>query len=135
MRLRGTHLAVAALLWLSGAALTHAQDRGPPGQLNTLDDIRHALNKCWVWPSLADSSGNMDLTIMLSFRANGDLLGGRITHVARAVSDDERALYYVALETMIRSCSHLPVSKGLGAAIAGRPFIFRIVDTRRQKRA
>ena len=34
---------------------------------------------------------------MLSFRRDGELFGGRITHVSRAVSDDERALYFAAL--------------------------------------
>ncbi len=131
------HIAVAALLATGAAPPAYAQGDPPliKGELNTLDDIRNALRKCWVWPSLADSSGSMDLTVMLSFRRNGDILGGRITHVARDVSNNERALYYVALENMIRRCSHLPVSQGLGEAIAGRPFMFRIVDTRRQKRA
>ena len=137
MRLRAAHMAVAALLAAGAAPPLHAQDKPPPGrgELNTLEDVRNALRKCWVWPSLADSSGSMDITVMLSFRSNGDVLGGRITHVARDVSDNERALYYLALENMIRRCSHLAVSAGLGEAIAGRPFLFRIVDTRRQKRA
>ena len=114
-----------------------AQDNAPAakGVLNTLNDIHRALRRCWVWPSELDSSGNMELTVMLSFKADGEIFGGRITHINRDVSDNERELYLVALERMIRRCSHLPVSAGLGEAIAGRPFLFRIVDTRRQKRA
>jgi hypothetical protein len=122
---------IAGLALLVAGAV-HAQESRP---LNTLRDMNNALRKCWVWPSLADSSGNMDLTIMLSFRADGELFGGRITHMNREVSANERSLYVIALETMIRRCSHLPLSKSLGEAIAGRPFIFRIVDTRREKRA
>jgi hypothetical protein len=120
---------------LAAAPAAFAQDGAPAGQLNTLKDIHNALRKCWIWPSELDSSGNMDLTIMLSFRANGDIFGGRITHVSRAVSDNERALYFAALQGMIGRCAHLPVSASLGQAIAGQPFIFRIVDTRRQKGA
>ena len=114
-----------------------AQDNAPAvkGELNTLNDMQRALRRCWVWPSELDSSGNMELTVMLSFKADGEIFGGRITHVSREVSANERALYLVALENMIRRCSHLPVSPSLGEAIAGRPFIFRIVDTRKQKRA
>jgi hypothetical protein len=122
-------------LALAAAPAAVAQDGALAGQLTTLKDIHNALRKCWIWPSELDSSGNMDLTIRLSFRANGDIFGGRITHVSRAVSDNERAFYYAALQGMIGRCSHLPVSESLGRAIAGQPFIFRIVDTRGQKGA
>jgi hypothetical protein len=125
-------LAAAALALTLTAAPSAAQETRP---LNTLKELGNALRKCWVGPSKSDSSGNVDITVMFSFRANGDLFGGRITHVSRAISDNERALYYVALEKMISRCSHLPVSTSLGEAIAGRPFIFRIVDTRKEKRA
>jgi len=127
---------VAAAVAVAGL-LTVAQAQQPAAvrELNTLKDINAALRKCWVAPSEFDSSGNMDITIMLSFRSNGEIFGGRITHTSRAVSDNERALYYAALEQMIARCSHLPVSESLGEAIAGRPFMFRIIDTRKQKGA
>jgi hypothetical protein len=128
-------LAVAAVLMFATPAA--AQNSAPVAntQLNTLKDIQIALRKCWVWPSVLDSSGNMDLTVMLSFRRNGELFGGRITHVNRDISDNERALYYSALQKMIGRCSHLPISESLGEAIAGRPFMLRIHDTRKEKRA
>jgi hypothetical protein len=129
MRLR-LPLVVAALL--AGAA---SAQQPTPGQLNSIKDVQNALRQCWVSPSAADSSGNMDLTVMLSFRRNGEMFGGRITHESRTVSENERALYYAALADMIRRCSPLPISEALGDAIAGRPFVFRIVDTRKQKRA
>ncbi len=128
--------AAAALVAVALALPTLAQEQQQaPRPLNTLRDLNNALRKCWVWPSELDSSGNMDLTVMLSFRANGELFGGRITHVSREVSDNERAIYYVALEKMISRCSHVPMTESLGQAIAGHPFFFRIVDTRRQKGA
>ena len=126
---RAVWLAVG--LALAAAMPVAAQD----GRLNTLKDVADALRKCWVWPAAADSSGAMDLTVMLSFRRDGELFGGRITHVSRAVSGNERALYLAALEQMIARCSHLPFSDSLGEAIAGKPFIFRIHDTRKEKRA
>jgi len=131
--MRATAPIIAGALLIAAAA--QAQEGAPARKLNTLKDVGNALRKCWVWPSELDSSGNMDLTIMLSFKADGEIFGGRITHVSRDVSDNERAIYYAALEKMIRRCSHLPVTHSLGEAIAGHPFIFRITDTRRQKRA
>ena len=137
MQFAAAPIAGFALLALIAAsqgasAQTVAVNKGP---LNTIKDVQKALRQCWVWPSRVDSSGNMDLTIMLSFRRNGEMFGGRITHESHIVSDNERSLYYAALAAMIRRCSPLPVSDSLGAAIAGRPFIFRLIDTRKQKRA
>jgi hypothetical protein len=131
--LRAAHIVVIALLLAGLPAM--AQEAATGGEINTIKDLHHALGKCWIWPSQRDSSGHMDLTVMLSFHADGELFGGRITHVSRDVSDNERDLYFVALETMVRRCARLPMSRALGAAIAGRPFIFRITDTRNQKRA
>jgi len=125
----------ALLALIAGSQGGSAQTAAVKGPLNTIKDVQKALRQCWVWPSRADSSGNMDFTIMLSFRRNGEMFGGRITHESRTVSDNERSLYYAALAAMIRRCSPLPVSDSLGKAIAGRPFIFRLIDTRKQKRA
>jgi len=136
--MRAAILAAALIAALPASAqnpFAPRDDAPVKGRLNTLGDIHRALNRCWVWPSEFDSSGNMELTVMLSFKADGEIFGGRITHINREVSDNERELYLVALENMIRRCSHLPVSPSLGEAIAGRPFIFHIVDTRKQKRA
>jgi hypothetical protein len=132
--MRGT--AILAGVLLLAPVHGHAQnERAAGGPLNTIKDIGDALRKCWVWPSPLDSSGNMDLTVMLSFRANGELFGGRITHMSRTVADNERELYAIALQSMIRRCSHLPMTGSLGAAVAGRPFIFRIIDNRKQRGA
>jgi hypothetical protein len=105
------------------------------GPLNTLKDIGDAMRACWVWPPAEDISTGMELTVMLSFRSNGEIFGGRITHQSANVSEKERALYYTALADAIRRCSPLPVSDGLGRAIAGRLFTFRFTDNRKQRKA
>jgi hypothetical protein len=104
------------------------------GPLNTLKDIGDAMRACWVWPPAESITTGMELTVMLSFRSNGEIFGGRITHQSANVSDEERALYYTALADAIRRCSPLPVSDGLGRAIAGRLFTFRFTDNRKQRK-
>ena len=129
-------------LLLLAAALTcfalpaRAEEAPPPpkGPLNTLNDIRDAFRACWQWPRLEDISTGMELTVLLSFKRNGDIFGGRITHESRAVSPEERAVYYKALADAITRCSPLPLSESLGNAIAGRPMIFRFLDTRKQQK-
>jgi hypothetical protein len=77
----------------------------------------------------------MELTVRLSFKRNGEIFGARITYQSQNVSEEERALYHGALLAMLSRCSPLPLSEGLGAAIAGRPMTFHIHDTRQQRKA
>jgi hypothetical protein len=142
MRFGAVSLTIATLLALSGPSGAYAQspDGGAPARtvkrpLNTLRDIGNAIRACWVWPPIDEIRTGMEFTVMLSFRRNGEIFGGRITYQSPNVSEKERALYYTALADAIRRCSPLPVSDSLGNAIAGRPFTFRFTDTRKQKKA
>jgi hypothetical protein len=144
MRPRAAFLSIAALAAVAGMTLpqaARAQDRpperrpvAPKGPLNTLADITEAFRGCWRWPAIDEIGSGMELTILLSFKRNGEILGARITHESRLVPEAERALYYQALADALKACSPLPVSESLGNAIAGRPFTFRFVDSRKQKK-
>jgi hypothetical protein len=144
MRSGAAQFAVVALLAVFAGSPAAYSQNGPSGakharttkaKLNTLKEVYSALRHCWMWPSMADISTGMDITFMLSFRRDGEIFGGRITHESRNVSANEQAIYYTALADAIRRCSPLPISDTLGQAMAGRPFIFRLIDTRKQKGA
>lgn len=146
MRSRAALIGLVALVAAGGfagsppaGAEPKADDLRPPKPpketLTTLLDIRDALRACWEWPPIDDIQSGMDLTILLSFKRNGEIFGARLTYESRAVSTRERDLYYRALADMMRRCSPLPFSDGLGNAVAGRPFTFRFHDTRKQKKA
>jgi hypothetical protein len=109
--------------------------RKPEGPLNTLIDLSRAIGGCWEWPPLEEIQSGMTVTILLSFKRNGEIFGARLTHQSQATSPQERDLYYRALADMMRRCSPLPFTDGLGNAVAGRPFTFRFNDTRKQKKA
>jgi hypothetical protein len=124
--------ATAALLPVLGLAGPAA----PKGPLNSLADIRQALRSCWQWPPISEAHSAMELTVRMSFKRNGEIIGTpRITYQTQDVSDHERSVYYGALLAALRRCSPLPLSESLGAAIAGRPFTFHIHDTRQQRKA
>ena len=103
--------------------------------LNTLADVRRALNACWRWPPLSEAHAGMELTVRVSFKRNGEVFGARLTYQTPGVSDEERAIYYNALLAALARCSPLPLSESLGEAIAGRPLTFHIHDTRQQRKA
>ena len=107
----------------------------PKGPLNTLVDVRDAIRGCWKWPPLSEVRQGMQLTIRVSFKNSGEIFGAKLTYQTPNVSDDERRLYYGVLLEALKLCSPLPVSESLGGAIAGRPFMFRFNDNRRERKA
>jgi hypothetical protein len=135
MRFGVVAFGVAALATTASLQAACAESAPPVRQLNTLADVGRAIRGCWVWPPIDRVTTGMELTFMLSFKRNGEIFGGRITHESHNVSDQERTVYYGALADAIRRCSPLPVSESLGNAIAGRPFTFHITENRKQKKA
>jgi hypothetical protein len=123
---------VAAALWPQQIAAQYGV--APKGPLNTLRDIGNALRGCWEWPPMSEAKTGMEITVLLSFKRNGEIFGARLTYQSRDVPAEERALYQAVLMRAIELCSPLPVSESLGAAIAGRPFTFRFSDTRMKRR-
>ena len=131
----GLLFGVTALAAVVLPASGRADPGAPKGPLNTMADIRQALRGCWQWPPASEARSGIELTVRLSFKRNGEIFGARITYQTAHVSDEERALYYGALLAALSRCSPLPLSTGLGEAIAGRPFTFHIHDTRQQRKA
>ena len=125
---------------LSSQALADEMATGagvaPKGPLNTLKDVGQAIGGCWKWPPLSEVvHGGMELTVILSFKRNGEIFGARLTYQRRDIPAQERALYYASLMDALKLCSPLPFSASLGEAIAGRPFSFRFKDTRGERKA
>jgi len=125
----GFSLLLAMLL----PAAASADPIEPAKTLNTLADIGAALNRRWQWPPASAVNPGQELTVMLSFKRNGEILGGRITFASRSMTDADRALYHGALLEMLKRCSPMHFSDTLGGAVAGRPFTFYIRDTRGQR--
>jgi hypothetical protein len=124
---------VAALAATTFASSAPAQK--PSGSLNTLKELSEALFSCWIPPPLEQSRVGMQITLRMSFKRNGELLGQpRISFETAGASDDQRLAYRIAVAEMIRRCTPLPFTESLGGAIAGRPFTIRFVDDRGLKR-
>ena len=122
-------LAIAALA-------TVATAQTPPSALNTLNDLGAALQACWVPPPIDQSRPGMQITVQMSFRRNGELFGKpRITFESVGATDDERLAYRTAVAEMLKRCSRLPFTDGLGNAVAGRPFTMQFTDDRKLKQA
>ena len=74
-------LAIAAL-----SASAAAQN--PQTPINTLKDLEAALLACWVPPPMEQSRLGMQITVLMSFKRNGELFGEpRITFQSREASE------------------------------------------------
>lgn len=100
-----------------------------PKQVNTLNDIVRAMQACWR-PTGIRHSGQ-SVTIRISFKRNGEVLGKpMITHYREGEPDAaDREAFTQAVREALGRCSPMPFTDKLGAAVAGRPFTFRFVDS------
>jgi hypothetical protein len=116
-------------------------ERGPDGQrpggpLNTLNDLFAALRACWVPPPLAEARPGMEISVRLSFTRKGEIMGEPLfTFVTAGVSAEHRGIYQRAVAAALSRCAPLPLTDGLGGAIAGRPISIRFIDQRNQRGA
>jgi hypothetical protein len=103
-------------------------DRNHP--LDRLDEIGQLLSKCLELPPDGDAQAGMELAFKLAFKRDGELLADpRFTYTHDASQKVKQAYHAAALD-MLKRCTPLPITDKFGGAIAGRPFVVAIRDTR-----
>jgi hypothetical protein len=103
----------------------------PDHDLNTINDLFAALRSCWQPPDDDNASIGMQMTVRMSFKRDGEVFGQpRLTYATPGSSAETRKTYRDTIDAAIARCAPLTVTKGLGAAIAGRPINIRYVDDR-----
>src|SRR6266536_906841 len=106
-------------------------DRNAPEKLGTIREVFAALRSCWVPPSKEHSQPGTQLSVRLSFKRNGELFGKpRVTYATPGIPGEVRQAYWDSVEAAVGRCTPLAFTKGLGGALAGRPFAIRFVDHR-----
>jgi hypothetical protein len=125
-----------ASLTVQNNGVDPGETKKPIAPINTIADVFAALEACWIPPGLDQARAGMQITVLLSFKRSGELLGKpRITYESPNASDDERLSYRVAMAQAIRRCTPLPFTDALGNALAGRPLTIRFIDNRKLKQA
>jgi hypothetical protein len=123
-QIAGEALAIAAL-----SASAAAQS--PQAPVNTLTDLEAAL--CWVPPPMEQSRLGMEITVLMSFKRNGELFGQpRIVFQSREASETERSSYRIAVAQTLKQCASLPFTEAFGSTVAGQPFTMTFIDDREQ---
>jgi hypothetical protein len=109
-------------------------DRDHP--VDKLYDLGPLLSKCLEMPPDDEVRAGMRVTMKLAFKRNGELLADpRFTFTTHEASDEQKKIYHEAALDMLKRCTPLPITAGLGDAIAGRPLVVPIIETRPEKKA
>ena len=118
---------VLVITTLAGSAAAQSS-RAP---INTLNELEATLLDRWVPPPIEQSRPGMQITVLISFKRNGELFGQpRITFQWGDASDAERASYRTAVVETLKRCASLPFTEAFGNGMAGEPLAMRFVDDR-----
>ena len=99
-----------------------------PDRIDRIRDVFLTVRACWQPPRAGGFSGQ-ELTLRLSFKRSGELLGQpRITYYKAGTVPDQREPFTRSVREAFVRCTPLPVTESLGRAIAGRIFTFRFID-------
>jgi hypothetical protein len=100
-------------------------------RLDTIHAMFDALRACWVPPPQDAARPGMQMSVRLSFRRSGELIGApRVTYASSDAPPAARDIYHDAILAALERCTPLPFTPGLGGAVAGRPVAIRFVDDR-----
>jgi hypothetical protein len=111
-------------------ALSSLTAQAEPAQVNTIRDVIAKLRTCWKPPPRANP--DIDITVIVSFNRNGDILGHpRITYESEQATDNDRLMYRVAVMEALQRCTPMPFTEGMAGAVAGRPFAVQFQNRKR----
>jgi hypothetical protein len=128
-----SRLQIAAESLVIAALSASAAAQNPQAPIGTLTDLEAALLACWVPPPMEQSRLGMQITVLMSFKRNGELFGEpRITFQSREASEAERSAYRIAVAQTLKRCASLPFTEALGNAVAGQPLTMTFIDDREQ---
>ena len=97
---------------------------------NTLKEFNAQLNACLKIPRAPEGG---DMTILLSIKRDGSLYGKpRVVFAKQLIAPQDQADFMGSVIYAIKNCFPLKITDTLGAAIAGRPFRFRVTQQARE---
>src|SRR4029453_12882283 len=124
---------IAGEALVSATLAGSAAAQSPPAPINTVNELEAALLACWELPPIEQSRPGMQITVLMSFKGNGELFGEpRITFQSREASEAERSAYRIAVAQTLKRCASLPFTEALGNAVAGQPLTMTFIDDREQ---
>ena len=114
----------STFIWFAAALLLSSScAQAEPEQVNTIRDVIAKLRTCWKPPPASRANPGIEITVIVSFTRNGDILGHpKITYESEQATDNDRLMYRIAVMEALQRCTPMPFSEGMAGAVAGRPF-------------
>jgi hypothetical protein len=122
---------LSQLLWMAAALLLPASAcaQGAPAQVNTIQDVFAKLGTCWKPPPPSRANPDIDITVIVSFKRSGEILGHpKITYESEKATDNDRVEYRIAVMEALQRCTPMPFTESMAGAVAGRPFAVRFYN-------
>jgi hypothetical protein len=118
--LRGKLVCFAASLLLSSWV---ASAQAEPARVDTIKGVVVRLRTCWKPPPASLANPGIDITVIVSFKRDGNILGHpKITYESEQATDNDRVNYRIAVMEALQRCTPMPFTEGMAGAVAGRPF-------------
>jgi hypothetical protein len=106
--------------------------RAEAGQVNTIRELFAKLRTCWRPPPASLANPGIDITVIVSFNRNGDIIGHpKITYESEQATDNDRLMYRIAVMEALQRCTPMPFTEAMGGAVAGRPFAVQFQNRKR----
>jgi hypothetical protein len=120
-------------IWFTAALLLSSTcAQAEPEQVNTIRDVFAKLKTCWKPPPASRANPDIDITVIVSFNRNGDILGHpKITYESEQATDNDRLIYRIAVMEALQRCTPMPFTEAMGGAVAGRPFPVQFQNRKR----
>ena len=119
-RRRNPRVGFAAVLLLMSLTAAQAEE---PARVNTIQDVFARLRTCWKPPPASSAHPDIDITVIVSFKRDGQILGHpKITYESEQADDNDRLIYRIAVMETLQRCTPMPFTESMAGAIAGRPF-------------
>jgi hypothetical protein len=124
------HLTGFAAPLLLVASISTAQAQS--GQVDNFKEAFARLRTCWRPPPPSRANPDVEITVIVSFKRDGNILGRpKITYESENANDNDRLEYRIAVMETLQRCTPMPFTESMGGAVAGRPFAIRFVPRRK----
>lgn len=118
-----------AMLTIAGGMLAGTLLPSRAAVLNTMDEVGDAIQACWTPPAAA---GNSTVTLSLSFKRDGSLIGQPRPTAAKVAGDDKaRKAFIDAAIAAVKNCTPLSFSPALAQGIGGNVFTLQLVSPKK----
>ena len=122
-------------IWFAMALLlgsSNSMVQADPAQVDNIREVFAKFSTCWRPPPASQANPDIDITVIVSFKRDGTILGHpKITYESEQATDNDRLMYRIAVMEALQRCAPMPFTDAMAGAVAGRPFAIQFHNRKR----